>query len=615
MGGCYCGGGRPSRIVQLLVIPRPSLRRALFLSMALHAVAATIAWLTIAPAREAEPELVDIEVAPPPPKPEALPPELERAKEPELHADEVPPAEPASTAPTPPGEGALDAGVDAPVDARPDARPDARLDARLDAPEPDAALPDGGLPDAMTVATDDERDAGGDGGLDGGAAQLAGVSDDAGPDGGAAQITSGGAGDAGRDAPQVANAEAPGTGSGSASATAAAGSASAATAAGSGVTPTATDSATIASATATDSVIRGAAGSDARGAGSGAVEPLDTHALAISLAGVPGAPAQPAVDGEPTTAGTAANLLSYFPQGHVVTALIRFDRLRGTEWSAQTERLLRPMPDYRLLFGRHDAAITDKLETLVISTPRPRDAAATTLVARTALGRAALRDFLGATSPVSWSAARGGLLGARTGAVFPGDQRLFLSPFKGWFVLAQPGDLGSLTSAVRGSLDAIEATGKLPAWLAGIRTIESESGDTRGPALVVTVGLAGKRYKLGGRALGLGLGLTSVPTPDRISLAMELVKQGWLVRGNLRFASEADAAELVAAVQQIQRQIAGSQTIQFVIGKPTAHVIANLAFAQNGARVSYATSISIADARALLAVVAAQLDQYFGRTL
>ena len=101
-------------------------------------------------------------------------------------------------------------------------------------------------------------------------------------------------------------------------------------------------------------------------------------------------------------------MLTYFPDGHVVTALIRFDRLRGTEWSAQTERLLRPMPDYQLLFGTHDAGITTKLETLVISTPRPRDAAATTLVARTSLARPALRDFLAATTPVTWSASEVG---------------------------------------------------------------------------------------------------------------------------------------------------------------------------------------------------------------
>jgi len=180
-------------------------------------------------------------------------------------------------------------------------------------------------------------------------------------------------------------------------------------------------------------------------------------------------------------------------------------------------------------------------------------------------------------------------------------------------LLAQPGDLGALTAAGRGNPDTVEATAKLPPWLAGIRKIEAESGELRGPALVVTLGLGGARLPLGDNDLGLGI--ASIPTPDRISVAMELVKQGWLVRGNMRFASDDDAAELVAAVQRAQQRIADSRLIQRVIGKATARVIANLAFARSGPRVSYATSISIADARAILAAAAQQLDQYFGQSL
>ena len=109
------------------------------------------------------------------------------------------------------------------------------------------------------------------------------------------------------------------------------------------------------------------------------------------------------------------------------------------------------------------------------------------------------------------------------------------------------------------------------------------------------------------------LGLGSVPTPERISLAGDLVPPGWPVRRHLRFASDAAAAELVTAVQKIQQRVADSYAIRLVLGKPVARVIANLAFARNGARVSYATSMSIADARALLTFASLQLDQYFGR--
>jgi hypothetical protein len=619
--GCYCDGGQSSRIVQLLVIPRTSIRRALVLSVTLHALAAAIAWWAFESTRADAPVLVDIEIAPAPPPPEALP--EERARPPVTEPASAEPTEPAAAAPTEPGEIAVDAGVDARPDAAPDARPDAAPDAPPDAApdagvDPDAGSPDdAGAVDALRVASDDR---------DGGAP------DDAGGDAGGPQVAQR---DASADGPQVAAGEGSGSaGAGSAAVVAGAGPAgagSAAVVAGAG--SAGAGSANAGSASAGSAAVAAdaptgsppgavAAGSGSGGAGSGAPAvgaappmapppPLfDTSALAAALA--EGSVAAPAVEGAPTTAGTAANLLTYFPDGQRVTALIRFDRLRGTEWSQPTERLLRPMPDYRLLFGDTDAAISDKLETLVISTPRPRDAAATTLVARTTLARGALRDFLGATAPVSWAAARGGLLGTRSGALSRGDQRLILSPWRGWFLLAQPGDLGDLLGAAKGSLDTIEATGKIPAWLGGIRKIEGEAGEPRGPALVVTVALPGKRYSFGTTALVLGI--SSVATPDRMSLAIELVAQGWLVRGNLRCATEADATELVAVAQQLQRQLASSRAIQLVIGKPIVRVVANLAFARAGTRVSYATSVSIADARAILALAAQQLDQYFTRS-
>jgi hypothetical protein len=608
------------------VIQKTLLRRALVMSGLLHIVGALLAWV-IVPAPAPATELVDIEVAPVPPRPEALPPEVARppAEEPESGNDERNAKdEPATTPPGPSDEGIaeamIDAGVDAPVDARPDAPVDARPDARPDAP-PDAAIDaaidaasdadaddapaDAGVDDAPDAGVDDAPDAGVDDAPDDAADDpdalvIASAGDAASDDAGADAVRDSGdetvqaAADARvpDDAAQVAANEGSGAGSGSGPGSGS-GSGSG-SGAGSGSNTSAP-----AGAVALDTRALAAALAAAKGAGSG------------SGSGVAGTVDTPAVDGAPTTAGTAANLLGYFPPGHVVTALIRFDRLRGTEWAAQADRLLRPMPDYHLMFGTRDANLADKLETLVISSPRPRDASATTLVARTSLARPALRDFLAARTPVRWSAAQGGLLGKRTGPVFPGDQRVFLSPFKGWFLLAQPDDLGTLTATAKGNLDAVEATGKLPPWLAGIRAIEAETGEPRGPALVVTVGLGGNRVSM--PAAMFALGVVSVPTPQRVSAAMELVPQGWLVRGNMHFASEADAIELINSVQRVQLRIAGSRTFQLVLGKPVANVLANLAFARNGARVSYATSISIADARALLAAAALQLDQYYGR--
>jgi hypothetical protein len=488
----------------------PWLARALVMSAVLHALVAGVVVVAGGPAAERHVDVVDIELAPPPPKAEAL---LAERAAPVNQAPQPPAPEPAATTePEEHREAAIDAGVDAPAKQPADAGVgDAGVDAGLD---------------AVDAAADAPVDAG--------------------------------MGDAGETVPSVAQG-ANGQGAGSA------------TGSGSGV-PAAT----------------------AAGSGSG----------------IPGMTDEPAVDGAPTSAGTAANLLAYFPAGHIVALLIRFDRLRGTEWAGETEGLLKPLPDYRGLFGGKDASIADRLETLIISSPRPRDATATTLVARTSMSRKQMRDFLGNGTAITWSTARGGMLGKRPSPAM-NDRRMVLSPWKGWFVLAAPEDLGGLAAASGGNLETAEARGSLPPWLATIRTIEKESGDDakRGPAIVVTLAGNGKRTVVP----DVGLGVRSLPTPERASIAVELVTQGWLVRGNIRFASEADAAEFVRVAQQAQQRIADSLVLSAVLrSQHVLNAIAGLSLTRTGDRVSYATSVSIADARAVLAAAAATLELSFG---
>jgi hypothetical protein len=367
----------------------------------------------------------------------------------------------------------------------------------------------------------------------------------------------------------------------------------------------------------------GAGSSLGNGSGSGSPAAISTG----SGSGIAGMDEQPAVEGAPTSAGTAANLLAYFPPGHTLSVLVRFDRLRDSEWAKAAEELFRPMPDYQVLFGSRSADIATKLDMLVISTPRPRDAAATTLVMKTTLPRSSVRDLLAnPAAPIAWSAARGGALGTRSGKVFQNDKRVVLSPWQGWYLLAQPEDLGALTAKAAGSVDRVEAKGKLPAWLAGIRTIAKESGDDggakgndkKGPALVMTIGeppsttapAKSGRYKLP----EVGLGVSSLPVPTRISLAMELVKQGWLVRGNIVFTTDADAAELVKTLTDLQTRITDSHILSALLRKQhVLNIVTGLSLARTGARVSYATSISIADARAILAAAAQELAGYFGQ--
>ena len=488
-----------------LPVGETRLARALAWSAIVHAALVVAIVVLARPSDRVPPELVDIEIAPPPPPVEALPAEVAKpivqGKDAEHAAAQQPeePNEPAFP---------VDAGVDA-------------------APPPDAA---------PRVAT--HRDAA--------------IADAAGSD-------------------ELAMTEL-GSGVGSAEA-------------GSG-----TGSADVGSAA-------GVAGATDVGSGSGSAGMDD----------------QPAVAGATTSPGTAANLLAYMPPGHVLAVLVRFDRLRGTEWAQRTEALFQAMPDYAGLFGDRDADIADKIDLLAISTPQPRSVIATTLVMHTQLARPAIRDLLG--SSYTWTTARGGMLGTHGGPGFPGDRRMLLAPWLGWYVLAQPEDVGTLTAkraAGGGRLDTIEATGPLPAWLQQIRSIATESGDdaapgSTGPALVLTLGGAplgtgparSGRYKVP----DVGLGVSSLPVPQRLSLAMQLVTQGWLVRGNVVFTTESDAAELTATLLQVQQRLLGNRILSSLLAKQhVLDVIKNLTLARTGARLSFATSISIADARAVLAV-------------
>jgi hypothetical protein len=84
------------------------------------------------------------------------------------------------------------------------------------------------------------------------------------------------------------------------------------------------------------------------------------------------------------------------------------------------------------------------------------------------------------------------------------------------------------------------------------------------------------------------------------------------VRGNMRFKDANAAAAFVSQITTVQQRIAGaSRVYDAVLGKAIVNVIKTFNFARTGPKVSYTTSISIADARAILAVAAGQLDSYY----
>jgi hypothetical protein len=528
------------------------LARALALSALLHALLwGGGAWLASSGGPRRAVETVDIELAPPPPKAETLPEERPPQQDPAVARAT------AAAAPLPADDDDSVAQLaDAGVEPLPDAGIDAGIDAAVDA-APDAAVDarprrKRPRPDAAVDARSDAGDA---------APSDAAPSD-------AGDAAPGDASD--RDGAPLGPVEVAG---------------------------------------ATDAGL-----DDARRDGAAIVGDLGDAAIDDARPGeaIVGAAFEAGLGDTPTSAGTASNLLTYVPPRHLVTALVRFDRLRGSRWAEPAERLLRPMPDYLSLFGDRDAKLAERFDSLVISSPRPRDPTATLLAGRSAMTRPQLRSFFAQQgTAIRWSTAVGGALGVRSGArVLPGDPRVILSPTRDWFFLADPGDLPGLTAPARGAVDRAVARAKLPPWLTRVQTIDTEAGEPWGPALIVTVTATRARWKVP----DLGLGVTSVPAPERGTVALELVKQGWVVRGSVKFATEAEAEELVVAVTTVLQHIADSSVLQTVLRRANVlNAVRGLSVKRTGARVAYATSISIRDAEVFLALAAAALDDYFGQ--
>ncbi len=293
--------------------------------------------------------------------------------------------------------------------------------------------------------------------------------------------------------------------------------------------------------------------------------------------------------------GATSNLLAYFPPGEKVSVLIRLDRFRGTIWARRLDKILQPMPDYAGLVGRRKMVVADEFESITISSPKPRDAGSTTVMVRHRRTPAQMRAFLGrGGAPVTWKPALGGALGTRAKSplIEEKDERVFLLPFPKLALLARPRTLGKLASPAQASLDAFPRDVDLPEWVRNLRGIEAESGDRSGPAAIVTV--QGVTRKISIPRLG------SVNGPDRLTVAMEFVKGGVMVRGNMVFSDEARAAAFVEQAMKWKEFFVGSLQGKLVLAPFHAfNAVKGLTLRRAGRQVGYATSISVADFQAM----------------
>ena len=312
--------------------------------------------------------------------------------------------------------------------------------------------------------------------------------------------------------------------------------------------------------------------------------------------------------GTPPPPGADADLLSYFPAGEVITVLIRLDRIRPTQWAPTLQAIIAPMPDFQSLVGSRKIAMADLFDTLVISSSRPQDVVATTLVARYRQSPAGLRRFLDRSdAPVRWSAARGGALGRRQSSksVIRHDRRVFLMPYPGTVLLVQPRYIANLmakrkSTVSRARLRAADS----PEWLKRIRDIELESGIDAGPALLLTT--TGFPRRLEVPLVGV------FPGPERATLAFEITKGGFVVRGNLLFDSDKRAAEFARLVSARKKSLLSGYKGRLMLAPFSAvNAVEGLSLKHKGKKVAYATSISVADGQAMLDFAGKWSEAYF----
>jgi hypothetical protein len=306
--------------------------------------------------------------------------------------------------------------------------------------------------------------------------------------------------------------------------------------------------------------------------------------------------------------GAAADFGPYIPTGDTIGVLIRFDRLRGTAWAARADAILAPMPDYRSIIGNRKRLIADQFDSLLISSSDPTDVTATNLAARGLVPAAELRRFLDhAGQPVRWTAARGGALGSRGRSPFKldGDSRVYLQPFPSWVVLTAAGNLGHLIDPSDVSLDAAHADpADLPEWLARVQTVDVESGADHGPILVASVSQLPRVLRL--PRFG------ELPGPEHLSVAFDLATTGFEVRGTLRFADARTAkrfeTDLLAGRDRVLDSALGQAMLRSVHGY---NALKGLSLKRRDRQVTFATSLSGADGKAMMELAAEWSRRFF----
>jgi hypothetical protein len=282
------------------------------------------------------------------------------------------------------------------------------------------------------------------------------------------------------------------------------------------------------------------------------------------------------------------DLRPFLPPGERVMVALRGDRLRATPWAPAVDAVLAPMPDYRLVIEGTGLGIADTFDTVVIASPAPRDVTQTFLAGRTEHNDAELRRILGRGGRVTWGPVAGGTLGRRTSAI-AGDARVLLVPAPGWFLLVRPEHVAEL-------LEPTPAEATPPPWLAELGRIDEQTGDA---LAVLEIADAMPPW------------LPS-PQPERLTTALTLDEKGMVLTGAAFFADEAAAKAFHDGVVALRRELLASLTRKVLLR--AFHVegaATRLQLALHDSQVTFSTSLTNAEAAAVLEQAAAWTREYF----
>jgi hypothetical protein len=324
-----------------------------------------------------------------------------------------------------------------------------------------------------------------------------------------------------------------------------------------------------------------------------------------------------------------SDLGAYGPQGSRLTVLMRFDRLRGTEYVPALDHLLMFLPDRRALVEGTGLNLFDDFDAVLIATPNPLDPMVTFLAARHHLEDSALRTALargtrGTNHTLTWRTEAGRPVGewhwhaGQGGALQPTDARLVVLAAPGLAVVTPPAYRELLlASAAHGADAGASTTGNAdagadggagsPGWAGLLSRIDAEEGLMPADG-VVMVNVVDMIKPPAGAAPDQPAMLYGMEVPPVLTAVVGIADSPYLdISGVFKGVGTAEHWE--GAWPNIQRQLRSNPYL--VLGGFSA-LVGRVTFVRDNATVRFHLDLSREETARLLALAASALAGRYG---